>query len=73
MNSILLSFLCGAAFIGGAVATTVLVLMVKTAASKKDVEAIKSYWERSLEKHDTQLKLIERIVLSIEKRNDETW
>jgi hypothetical protein len=70
MNSIILSFLCGAAFIGGAVAMTVLVIMVKSAASKKNREEIHAYWRNSLEKHATQLAILERIAAVMEKRKD---
>jgi len=70
MNTILLSFLCGAAFIGGAVAMTVLVIMVKSESSKKDRDEIHAYWRGSLEKHATQLAILERIAAVMEKRKD---
>jgi len=70
MNPILLSFLCGAAFIGGAVAMTVLVIMVKSASTKKDREEIHAYWRNSLEKHATQLAILERMAVIMEKRKD---
>lgn len=70
MNTILLSFLCGAAFIGGAVAMTVLVIMVKSAATKKDREEIHAYWRDSLAKHSTQLAILERMAATMEKRKD---
>ena len=70
MNSILLSFLCGAAFIGGAVAMTVLVIMVKSASSKKDRDELMGYWGSSIEKHATQIAVLERIAAVMEKRKN---
>lgn len=70
MNQILLSFLCGAAFIGGAAATLTLVLTARTLMDKKNRDELMSYWKGSLEKHDKQLDLLERIALSMEKRKD---
>ena len=70
MNTILLSFLCGAAFIGGAAATTVMVVMVVQSKDKKVRNEIAEYWKESLIKHEKQLSLIERIVQVMEKRKD---
>ena len=67
MNQILLSFLCGAAFIGGAVAMTVLVIMVKSASSKKDRDELMGYWRSSIEKHAAQILVLERIATVMEK------
>lgn len=66
MNPILLSFLCGAAFIGGAVAMTVLVIMVKSASTKKDREELFGYWKSSIEKHSAQIATLDRIAAIME-------
>jgi len=68
MNPILLSFLCGAAFIGGAAATTVMVVLVVQMRDKRGRHEIVEYWHKSIAQHETQLKLLERLVTTIEKR-----
>lgn len=68
MNPILLSFLCGAAFIGGAVATTLLTVMARSWASKKDRDELYSYWRASIEKHGEQVDTLNRIADAIETR-----
>ena len=70
MNQILLSFLCGAAFIGGATATTILVILVNGAKSKDDREALKSYWRESVLKHTAQIAVLERIAAVMENSTD---
>ena len=70
MNTILLSFLCGAAFIGGAVAMTVLVILVNGFKTKKDRDELFGYWRSSNEKHSTQIAVLERIAAVMEKRKD---
>lgn len=70
MNQILLSFLCGAAFIGGAVAMTLLVFMVKTAATKKDRDELMGYWKASIAGQTAQLAILERMAAQMEKRKD---
>ena len=66
MNTILLSFLCGAAFIGGAAATTCMVAMAVQLKDKKGRSEIAAYWQDSLMKHDEQLLLLDRIAAAIE-------
>lgn len=68
MNQILLSFLCGAAFIGGAAATTCMVALVVAAKDSKGREELYGYWKSSIQKHGEQIKLLERIVDCMEKR-----
>ena len=72
MNPILLSFLCGAAFIGGATATTVMVLLIVQLRDKKGRKEISEYWMQSLAKHDIQLGYMARIVavMEMQKRKD---
>lgn len=70
MNSILLSFLCGAAFIGGAVAMTVLVILVNGVKTKKDRDELFGYWRESISKHAAQIAVLERIAVIMEKRKD---
>jgi hypothetical protein len=71
MNQILLSFLCGSAFIGGAVMTAWLIIMVKSAASKKDREELFGYWRESIAKHTEQIAIMQRIASSLEKRKED--
>lgn len=70
MNTILLSFLCGAAFIGGAVAMTVLVILVNGVKTNKDRDELFGYWRSSIEKHAIQIAVLERIAAVMEKRKD---
>ena len=70
MNQILLSFLCGAAFIGGAVAMTVRVITCKTLGTKKDREELFGYWKSSLDKHERQLDLMARMCVALEAKKD---
>ena len=69
MNPILLSFLCGAAFIGGAVATTFLVIFARSSEAKKSNDKLFGYWEKSIELHGRQLEVIARIAATLEERN----
>ena len=71
MNQILLSFVCGAAFIGGAVMTAFLIIMVKSASSKKDREELYGYWRESIVKHGEQIAVLQRIAASVEKRKED--
>lgn len=70
MNQILLSFICGAAFIGGAVAMTVLVVLANSVRTKEDRDAIHDYWKQSLEKHGKQLQIMERIADAMTRTGD---
>jgi hypothetical protein len=70
MNQILLSFLCGAAFLGGAIAVLVLLGMWTKLKDKSGREELLGYWKSSLAKHDTQLALIERLVVALESKKD---
>jgi hypothetical protein len=70
MDTILLSFLCGAAFIGGGVATTLMVvwgMTVWNTPNKKNNEQLMDYWHKSNENHVQQVKILERIAATIEK------
>ena len=71
MNPILLSFLCGAAFIGGAAATTCMVALAVQLKDKKGRREIAAYWQDSLVKHDKQLLLLERMVMAMENAKDQ--
>ena len=70
MNPILLSFLCGAAFIGGAAATLTLAVLANGVKSKKDREELFGYWRKSLEKHDEQIAAISKAADAIVAMND---
>lgn len=67
MNPILLCFLCGAAFIGGAVVVVVFVTMTVTFKNKEDREKLHGYWVQSLKNHAFQLDAIGRIADCMEK------
>ena len=69
MNQILLSFLCGAAFIGGAVAMTVLVMLVNLFRTKKDRDELFGYWRSSISKHGEQISVLERIADALEEKS----
>ena len=68
MNPILLSFLCGCAFIGGMLATTALVIVVNAFRTKKDRDQLFDYWQQSIQKHTEQVVVLERIAAIMEKR-----
>lgn len=70
MNQILLSFLCGAAFIGGAVMTTLLVIFFNAFRTKNDRDELFGYWQQSITKHAEQIMVLERLVAAMEKRKD---
>lgn len=71
MSPILLSFLCGAAFIGGAVAVTVLVCLADTIKTRKDRDELFGYWRDLSEKHATQNAILERIAAVMERQKRE--
>ena len=70
MNQILLSFLCGAAFIGGATSVVVFVAMTVSLKDKENREKLWKYWEQSNASHIAQIAAIERIANIIEKKDD---
>lgn len=67
MNPILLCFLCGAAFIGGAVVVVVFVAMTVSFKDKENREKLHGYWVKSLENHSNQLLMLDRIAGCMEK------
>jgi hypothetical protein len=72
MNPILLSFLCGAAFIGGAVATTILVFTVVSLKDRQIRAEMVQYWKDSLEKQERQLLLLESMVSAVDGIKERT-
>ena len=70
MHQILLSFLCGAAFIGGAVAMTVLVILANGVKTKKDRDELFGYWRESINKHAIKIAVLERIAAIMEKSKE---
>jgi hypothetical protein len=70
MNPILLSFLCGAAFIGGATAVVVMVAVVATSKDSKGREELYGYWRSSISKQGDQIAVLERIASAVEKRKN---
>lgn len=67
MNPILLSFLCGAAFIGGGAATVVLVAIAVSMKDGKGRDELYGYWRESIALHGKQIAIIERIATQLEK------
>lgn len=67
MNPILLSFLCGAAFIGGATATTMFVVLAFQLKDKKGRQEIIEYWHRSIANHVIQIQVLTRIAVAVEE------
>jgi hypothetical protein len=70
MNQILILFLCGAAFIGGATTVVVMVLMAASLKDKKGRDELYGYWRDSISKHAAQIAVLERIASQLEKRKD---
>ena len=68
MNSILTSFLCGAAFIGGAAATTVFVVLAQQWRNGGINKALMAYWEKSIICHERQIDVLSELVEAT-KRN----
>jgi len=67
MNTIILSFLCGAAFIGGAVATVCMVALAVQLKDKQSREEIKAFWRESLDRHSKQVEILGDIAATMEK------
>lgn len=61
MNQILLSFLCGAAFIGGAAVTVCMVALAVSLKEKSGREKLYGYWQSSIDNHKLQLSVLGRI------------
>lgn len=70
MNPILLSFLCGAAFIGGAAATTCFVVLAMQLKDRKGRDELFGYWKESISKHTEQVAILNRIAAVMEKQNN---
>jgi hypothetical protein len=70
MNQILLSFLCGAAFLGGAVSVLILIAMWTQFRDKAGREELYGYWKESIAKHTVQLELLTRIAAALEAKRD---
>ncbi len=67
MNSILLCFLCGAAFLGGGVATVWMVsIAVKIKKPDTINEDLRHYWLESIKIHREQVAATERIATMLE-------
>jgi hypothetical protein len=65
MDSVILSFLCGAAFIGGAMAVLICVAMIVQLRDKKGREEVKEQWDRQLELMSNQVGTLMHIDASI--------
>ena len=71
MNQILLSFLCGAAFIGGAVAMTLLAVLANGFRTKKDREELFGYWRDSIASHREQIAVLKLIADAVEEKSED--
>lgn len=68
MNQILLSFLCGCAFIGGAAMSVVMVSLFNTMKSKSDRAELVGYWKQANESQKVQVEILERIAACNERK-----
>ena len=65
MNTILLSFLCGAAFIGGAAAVVCMVALAVSMKDKQWKDELRGYWKKANEIQTDQVAVINRISTGI--------
>lgn len=71
MDQILLSFLCGSAFIGGAAAVTYLVcIAINRSKNSKFNEELLEYWRKSNESHLRQIDALEKIAKNLEAKKN---
>ena len=58
MNTILLSFLCGAAFIGGAAAAIIIAALFWQMKDTKGRAEVREFWRQSIEKQHEQVHML---------------
>jgi hypothetical protein len=68
MDSVILSFLCGAAFIGGAMTVLLSVVLIVQIRDKKGRDEMNVMWERQLELMSQQVGTLMHIEAAIRER-----
>jgi|GEM_PF-6364247 len=68
MDSVMLSFLCGAAFIGGAVSVVVCLILVIQVKDKTGREEVKEQWDKQIALLDEQVHVVTRIAAALENK-----
>lgn len=68
MNSVILSFLCGAAFIGGALMVLICVAVIVQLKDSKGRQEVKEQWDRQLELMTQQVATLVSIEAAIRER-----
>jgi hypothetical protein len=68
MDSVILSFLCGAAFIGGAMAVLVCVAVIVQLKDSKGRQEVQEHWDRYFELMSQQVGTLMRIEEAIRQR-----
>ena len=69
MDSVILSFLCGAAFIGGAMTVLLSVVLIVQIRDKKGRDELNVMWERQLELMSQQVGTLMHIEAAIRERD----
>ena len=69
MNPILLSFLCGAAFIGGAAVVVIMVAMAVSLKEKEYRNSLLGYWREANSNQISQIAALKRIADALEKKS----
>lgn len=69
MDSVILSFLCGAAFIGGAMTVLMCVVLIVQIRDKKGRDELNVMWERQLELMSQQVGTLMHIEAAIRERD----
>lgn len=69
MNPVILSFLCGAAFIGGALMVLICVAVIVQLKDSKGRQEVKEQWDRQLELMSQQVGTLMEIEQAIRKHN----
>ena len=69
MNSVILSFLCGAAFIGGALTVLVCVVAVVKLKDSKGRQEVKEQWDKHIELMQSQASTLMHIEVAIREHN----
>lgn len=69
MNPVILSFLCGAAFIGGALMVLICVAVIVQLKDSKGRQEVKEMWDRQLELMAQQVGTLMEIEQAIRQHN----
>lgn len=69
MDSVILSFLCGAAFIGGAMAVLICVAVIVQLKDSKGRKEVSEQWERQIDLLSKQVGVLMEIEMAIRTKN----